>query len=1198
MRGLHSTRGFRTLLLAGCATSFALTTPANAQSTQGAEEAEETETQAIVVTGSRIQRRDFDSNSPMVTVDESFLEQSTTFAIEEQLNRLPQFVVSQSSTVSNNAGYFAPAAQDIQPNATNTPGAATVSLRGIGSNRTLVLIDGRRGAPGNASGAVDISALPSAAMQRVEIISGGASATYGADAIAGVTNFILKKDFQGIELDAGIGISEFGDAADYQFSGILGTDFASGRGNVSIAASMNTREAAFERDRPWFRDLWNDPNIGSQGFGGNPRPSVNLTNTSPEVIAAIFGNEFNLDTDPTDENIPSTLTIYGNRDGSFFTTGFESPGMNRFQPWAEIDSNGQWHRTAIGTYSYNNTANYLTVPTTRYNFLGRGNYELNDWVGIFGTGMFSHSETYTRTEASRIQSGWSVNIPWGTGAYTGNAGTPSSVIRNGEEYFPFGPFAPEIYVDPTPGTLLDNPTNPAFRDRYSNLNCAGFATGVGGCTNTEAFQQVIPTELAYLLSNRTRVAGPGDPGYIAPTPENPNPTQPRVVDAANSNQPFELGAMFPRQRETFSDVMTYNLIGGLEGSVPGTDFTWEAFVNHSVATTSSRQTGMYSLERVRALFTAPNFGQGFEATGNAPDNGFGAVTAACTSGFDFFNLQGYARNVSENCAEAISADINTRSETRQTILEANLQGGLFDLPAGQLRFAVGASYRELNYQFVTDNPTGYGRSFLDQTIGIYPSSNSDAFMDVKELYGELLIPVLEDLPLIQEFNLELGGRLSNYSTTGTSYTFKILGDWQVTDWLRIRGGFNRAERAPNLAELFLSPQQTFGVDTVGDLCSTRLPNPLSANPDTNPAGAEDVKATCLALMTRDNNGEPLPDPVGFNSNYYNPQFATFFQPNAAGFSFSTGVGNGIYRETIDPNIDPLRPEVADTWTVGAVIRSPVTSGPLSRLSLTVDYFSIKLEDPIGLLSVGAMQQICLDPGYNAAVVGAAGPDGIAGTADDTGASAIQNAACDQVQRNPASGFSTLNSNAMTTTYRNDGLVKLSGIDAQLNWSTNLGPGMLFANVNGSYNLEFKAKELESSPLIDYTGTMGTGVKGLNFGASYQYRIFSSLGYNWGPATLSFSWQHTPATEDSQEAISPTENPGYPSANSFNLNGSYQLSDAVRLRFSVDQLLYKRPRLINVNEDADLSEGQLPGGSWNTFDNTQGRRFSLGAAIRF
>jgi len=310
------------------------------------------------------------------------------------------------------------------------------------------------------------------------------------------------------------------------------------------------------------------------------------------------------------------------------------------------------------------------------------------------------------------------------------------------------------------------------------------------------------------------------------------------------------------------------------------------------------------------------------------------------------------------------------------------------------------------------------------------------------------------------------------------------------------------------------------------------------------------------------------------------------------------VGNEVYRKTIDPGIDALRPEVANTWTLGTVIRSPLRDGLLSGLQMSIDYFNIKIKDPIGLLSVGAMQQLCLDPSYNPLINNAAGADGVAGTADDQAAAAIATAACGQVSRSPSTSFSGLNSNAMTTTYRNDGEVKLSGIDVQLSWNGKVGPGRMFTSINGSYMLEFKAKELGPTPLVDYVGTIGTGVKGLNFGGSIQYRIFGTVGYSLGGASLSLQWQHTPATEDTQEAISHTDNPGYPSSNVFNLNGGYQVNNDIRLRFGIDNLFYKRPRLINVDATPDATEGELSGGSWNFFDDTQGRRFSIGANIRF
>src|SRR5690606_3580144 len=173
----------------------------------------------IVVTGSLIRRRDFEANSPIVTVDEDLFDQTTTSAVETQLNRLPQFTPTTDNPTQGG---------DIQPNARNTPGAATIALRGLGPNRSLVLINGRRGTPANASMVMDINTIPAAAIERVEAISGGASATYGADAVAGAVNFILRDDFEGFELSVQAGAPEDGDNFEYQVSGIIGSDLADG----------------------------------------------------------------------------------------------------------------------------------------------------------------------------------------------------------------------------------------------------------------------------------------------------------------------------------------------------------------------------------------------------------------------------------------------------------------------------------------------------------------------------------------------------------------------------------------------------------------------------------------------------------------------------------------------------------------------------------------------------------------------------------------------------------------------------------------------------------------------------------------------------------------------------------------------------------------------------------------------------------
>jgi outer membrane receptor protein involved in Fe transport len=294
---LQTTRNaaFKAALLAGGAGVMALAQPAMAQDNTPADTSptcdpavdkncvQSTESgtnqPGIVVTGSRIRKQDYNSNSPLVTADSGLLQNSSTAALEQNLNKLPQFVPSKTPTGIN--------AGDIQPTATNTPGSANISLRGLGANRNLVLLDGRRATPGNATGTVDINTIPTAAIERVEIITGGASATYGADAIGGVANFILKKNFQGVERDARGGMSQHGDGFEYTVSGIMGADFDDGRGNVSIAMSTNRREPIYQRDRKWYRDNWANPNLGGSGFFV-PGAGVSTNGVNPNTLISLF----------------------------------------------------------------------------------------------------------------------------------------------------------------------------------------------------------------------------------------------------------------------------------------------------------------------------------------------------------------------------------------------------------------------------------------------------------------------------------------------------------------------------------------------------------------------------------------------------------------------------------------------------------------------------------------------------------------------------------------------------------------------------------------------------------------------------------------------------------------------------------------------------------------------------------------------
>ncbi|WP_084717709.1 TonB-dependent receptor domain-containing protein [Sphingomonas sanxanigenens] len=183
----------------------------------------QTESGEIVVTGSRIPRPDVDSNSPVNVIGQEEIKLTATIETEQLLNALPQAVAGAGG----------------QSNSGN--GSATVNLRNLGTVRTLVLQNGRRIVGSSQDGVVDLNMIPTALIERVEVVTGGASAVYGSDAMAGVVNFVTKQDFQGIEAGGQMGISDEGDSQRYNLELTAGTNFAGGRGNITFSGSYYDR---------------------------------------------------------------------------------------------------------------------------------------------------------------------------------------------------------------------------------------------------------------------------------------------------------------------------------------------------------------------------------------------------------------------------------------------------------------------------------------------------------------------------------------------------------------------------------------------------------------------------------------------------------------------------------------------------------------------------------------------------------------------------------------------------------------------------------------------------------------------------------------------------------------------------------------------------------------------------------------------
>lgn len=249
-------RGTRLAISASLLTvSFALAAPAFAQ--EAAQDAAQdkaaeapVDAREIVVTGSLIQRPNNTAVSPIVSVGEAALKETGQVNLQDALNQFPSFTTAGNANTGGQG----------------TGGRASINLHGLGTNRNLVLLDGKRLPLSDINGNVDINILPESIMGGVDVITGGASAIYGSDAISGVVNFKTLRAFDGVRLDAQNSISERGDG--YKFNGSLafGTGFAEDRGHVIAAFSYAQQDAVNGSSRDFFFDKTPSSFIGTGTF--------------------------------------------------------------------------------------------------------------------------------------------------------------------------------------------------------------------------------------------------------------------------------------------------------------------------------------------------------------------------------------------------------------------------------------------------------------------------------------------------------------------------------------------------------------------------------------------------------------------------------------------------------------------------------------------------------------------------------------------------------------------------------------------------------------------------------------------------------------------------------------------------------------------------------------------------------------------
>jgi iron complex outermembrane receptor protein len=362
-----SARSIRALLLAGAAVPLLAAAPTMAQDSGVAEEP----VNDIVVTGSRIVRDGYSAPTPVAVLGEADIAAQAPVNISDFVNQMP--AIAGSGTSGTASGGLSNAGAGIN----------SIGLRGLGVGRTLVLVDGQRSVASTVGGTVDINTIPQDLVKRVEVITGGASAAYGSDAVGGVVNFILNTDYKGVKLSADSGISDYGDAFNYRLGATAGFSLLDDRLHLltSVSWTHQDREEGIDRD-------WND-----SGYFMVNNPAYTATNGQPQRLVTSGAG-------------PSGYTAGGLiTNGALAGTYFLGAGQTGKLTYGSVSSpwmvGGDWQTTLAGHVG----TNTLVPLDERLSVFQRAAFEINPDIEIFGQFSYNRSvsaSSYQQTPSTGV----------------------------------------------------------------------------------------------------------------------------------------------------------------------------------------------------------------------------------------------------------------------------------------------------------------------------------------------------------------------------------------------------------------------------------------------------------------------------------------------------------------------------------------------------------------------------------------------------------------------------------------------------------------------------------------------------------------------------------------------------------------------------------------------------------------------------
>ncbi|MDE0093473.1 MAG: TonB-dependent receptor [Gammaproteobacteria bacterium] len=875
-----------------------------------AQEDTEDTIEEIVVTGSRIAR---DSNLtgalPVRSVDSTDIAASGEFSVSDTVNDIPALLSSITAEQSvDRAG---------------RDGSNRLNLRGLGQSRTLVLVNGKRHVGGlQGSSSVDIGSVPQILIDRVEVLTGGASAVYGADAVTGVVNFILKERFDGLEFDVRTGRSEYGDAGQNSVSIVYGKNLTDGRSNITVVVDQRRDHGLKVHERSDGLAVgsaldWTNPALRFQrGDIGSATPNFaryyNYENTGLFHYGLL---------------IPSAETFIAN----YLEEFGEVPNLTRAELALIERADQAPSRAALPFANFTITSGYgYIIPGNP--FTGAG-FDPETPIDLDGNGVPDCLDSFTGYNSVFGAASYGIV----GGCWNVEADGSYRPIRDGiiaSNFNGFGGDSFNALQQPDGDILLPDEKFTFALLGYHELSTDASLFG--------EVKHVIQENVA-----ETRPSSFWDLLFGAPD----NPFLPEFIrGVANETGGVAITIdplLFESYRVTRRE--TSQIVAGLEGKL---NSSWAYEVSTAIGRYNEVVTsaGQVIIDRFFAAIDAvtdPTTGLPVcrsELDPSVPAMNTPFQIPQWTAGYFSYtpgsgtciplNIWSGLRDVDSKAIDWVTTSRVDELTIEQIVFSAIVIGdssGRVELPGGPMEFASGVEYRrESSSARFDDWQRGVlpsGSPFPAGTLISEVSNNGSLVFDpsivvrneqgkykVTDAFLELSLPIAKFQPWFKELTLDVATRWSNYSTIGETDTWKANLVWSPHRDVTLRGGISQAVRAPNITELF--GPETGATARPADPCDV---NQINAIAQDNSELAQNYRNNCA----EDFASFGL-NPFDKDGNYI------FVDPLSARFS---GVSSG------NPN---LSEETADTFTYGIVIQPSF----LPSFSLTVDYWDIRITEAI------------------------------------------------------------------------------------------------------------------------------------------------------------------------------------------------------------------------------------------------------------